>query len=72
MIRSLHIVVTIKAGSTVMIVVLTGAVHLVNGSPSGLLLAPYSQIIRSSLAVFQVLTGITLSPSRHACHAMAY
>jgi hypothetical protein len=35
--RALHIVVTIKAGTTVMIVVLTGAVHLVNGSPSGLL-----------------------------------
>jgi hypothetical protein len=35
MIRSLCIAVTIKTAGTVKIVVLTGAVHLVNGVPSG-------------------------------------
>jgi hypothetical protein len=33
--QTLHTVVTVKAGCTVMIVVLAGAVHVLNGSPSG-------------------------------------
>jgi len=33
--RTLHTVVTTEAGGTLLIVVLAGAVHLVNGSPSG-------------------------------------
>jgi hypothetical protein len=54
--RALHIVVTIKADGAVMIVVLTGAVHLVNGSPSGLLAHALLEKYIAYARCFQVQT----------------
>jgi len=52
--RTLHSVVAVMAGGTVVAVILVGSVAIKNGSPSGLLPMPYSLIIAFTLAIFQV------------------